>query len=233
VYQNPQPVFEDLRSRYGELYFQYEFENELNFFKLMILGLKDISFFDYPLDFFENTRFLDVGCATGMLIQRMKSLGWEAEGVEICRESAEYGIEKRNADIFVGTLEEAGFPDESFSVVHFSHLIEHVPDPARFLEEVFRILTKRGFAIVTTPNVAGFQAWLFKNEWRSAIADHLTLFSAATLRKMLAKTGFKVLKSVTWGGLAKGAAPTFVKRPADYLAKKLGFGDVVLFFVQK
>ena len=69
VYQNPQPVFEDLRSRYGQLYFQYEFENERSFFNLMILGMKDIRFFDYPPGFFENDRFLDIGCATGMLIE--------------------------------------------------------------------------------------------------------------------------------------------------------------------
>ncbi|HUI69778.1 MAG TPA: class I SAM-dependent methyltransferase, partial [Spirochaetia bacterium] len=44
VYQNPTPVFEDLRRRYGEGYFEYEYENERNFFHLMELGLKDIDF---------------------------------------------------------------------------------------------------------------------------------------------------------------------------------------------
>ena len=90
-----------------------------------------------------------------------------------------------------------------------------------------------GKAIITTPNVKGFQAKVFGTEWRSAIADHLTLFSKKTLRVMLKKAGFKIEKMVTWGRLAKGTVPGFIKKPVDKLAKKFGFGDVVLFLVTK
>ena len=228
VYQNRQPLFDDLKQRYGAGYFAYELENDENFFDLMKRGLEDIRFHDIPLDTFENRRFLDIGCATGMLVVHMRKLGWEAEGIEICEASARYGIEKRNAKIFVGSLEEAAVPDEKFAVVHFSHLIEHVPDPKRFLEQVKRILTKDGMAIITTPNVDGFQTRLYRSRWRSAIADHLTLFSKRTLIRLCREVGFSIEKSVTWGGLAKGMAPAIIKKPADVLAKKLGFGDVVL-----
>ena len=135
-----------------------ELDNDKNFFNLMRLGLGDIHFDGMPEDCFDNRRFLDIGCATGMLVQYMAKKGWQAEGVELCRPSARFGIEKRGVKIFVGTLKEACLPGESFAVVHFSHLIEHVPDPRAFLMEVRRVLTKRGMAVVTTPNVAGFQA---------------------------------------------------------------------------
>ena len=49
------------------------------------------------------------------------------------------------------------------------------------------------------------------------------------LRRMLEGSGFRVLKVVTWGGLAAGTAPPWLKRPADRLAKRWGFGDVMLF----
>jgi ubiquinone/menaquinone biosynthesis C-methylase UbiE len=163
----------------------------------------------------------------------MKNLGWNSKGVEICRESADYGIQNRDVDIFIGPLEKAKFPAEHFAVIHFSHLIEHVPDPKGFLREIHRVLSKRGMVIVTTPNVDGFQARLFGGNWRSAIADHITLFSKTTLGEMLRSVGFKIDKIVTWGGLAKGSAPTCVKRPVDFLAKRFGFGDVVLMSAQK
>jgi SAM-dependent methyltransferase len=233
VFQNPQPVFEDLKTRYGDNYFEYELNNEKNFFNLMKLGLQDIRFFELTAGLDKQKRFLDVGCATGMLLEHLQDLGWTARGVELCRESAEHGIRSRNLDIFIGTLEEAEFPDSFFPVAHFSHLIEHVPDPKAFLAEIHRILVPGGYAVVVTPNIAGLQARLFRERWRSAIADHLTLFSKNTLRKMLASCGFRVLKTVTWGGLAKGSAPGFIKAPADYLAKKLGFGDVVLMLARK
>ena len=99
--------------------------------------------------------------------------------------------------------------------------------------EVHRILVPGGDAVVVTPNIDGLQARLFREKWRSAIADHLTLFSLKTLRKMLAASGFQVLKTVTWGGLAKGSVAGIVKRPVDYLAKRLSFGDVVLMLARK
>lgn len=118
-------------------------------------------------------------------------------------------------------------------MIHFSHLIEHVPDPRGFLREVRRILKPGGFAVITTPNVDGFQARLFKKGWRSAIADHLVLFSRRTLGKVIDESGFQTLRTVTWGGLAVGTAPLVIKKPLDKLAKRFGFGDVVLFLAQK
>jgi hypothetical protein len=87
--------------------------------------------------------------------------------------------------------------------------------------------------VATTPNIDGLQARLFRERWRSAIADHLCLFSKKTLRRLLAASGFRVLKTQTWGGLAAGTAPGWLKRSADLLAKRLGFGDVVLMLVAK
>ena len=231
VYQNPRPVFEDLRDRYGEEYFSYELANEAGFFSLMRMGLRDIRF--QELEPPRPRRFLDVGCATGMLIESMKKEGWDVLGVDICRPSAEYGKRHRGVDIIAGTLTEAALPAGSCGVVHFSHLIEHLPDPRAFLAEVRRVLAPGGYAVITTPNVDGFQARLFGSGWRSAIADHLVLFSRRTLGRLLEGSGFTVKRTVTWGGLAKGTAPDIIKRPADRLAKRLGWGDVVMVLVEK
>lgn len=233
IYQNPQPVLSDIEKRYNEDYFHYESINEDNFFNLMLLGFKDIGLHAAKLKRWKQRLFLDIGCATGKLLRYMKQLGWKVQGVEICKESAEYGRKKRQVPIFAGTLEQARLKKESFSLIHFSHLIEHVVDPYALLEEVRRILKPDGMAVITTPNSSGFQARLLKTHWRSSIADHLFLFSKKNLSQLLNSLHFKIHKVVTWGGLAKGLAPPVIKRPVDYLAKKLGFGDVMLFFVSK
>lgn len=233
VYQDPRPVFEDLRRRYGREYFAYELANEENFFGLMRLGLADIAFDRVTAGMLSPRTFLDVGCATGMLLQWMQGRGWGVQGVDVCRESAEYGERTRGVRIHPGTLAEARFGDGSFAVVHFSHLIEHVDDPRGFLREVRRVLRADGLAVITTPNIAGLQARLFGARWRSAIVDHLVLFSRSTLSRMLAEEGFAVEREVTWGGLAAGTAPAWLKRPADRLAKRWGFGDVMLFLARK
>jgi 2-polyprenyl-3-methyl-5-hydroxy-6-metoxy-1,4-benzoquinol methylase len=137
-------------------------------------------------------------------------------------------MKTRGVVIDVGTLEETRYPDGSFTAVHFSHLIEHVPDPRGFLLEVKRILVPGGVAVIATPNIEGLQARIFRGKWRSAIADHLTLFGVTTLKRLLGETEFSIEKTVTWGGLARGIAPLWVKKPLDFLAKKWGFGDVML-----
>jgi 2-polyprenyl-3-methyl-5-hydroxy-6-metoxy-1,4-benzoquinol methylase len=237
VYQNPRPVFEDVRERYGADYFSYELQNERNFYGLMRLGLGDVRFSERTARFGQDgappRTFLDIGCATGMLIESMRGEGWSVRGVDVCRESAEHGRKLRGVEIFAGTLEEARISDGTFGAIHFSHLIEHVPDPRAFLKEVHRILAPGGCAAITTPNVDGFQARLFGKNWRSAIADHLVLFSRRTLVRLIEEEGFEIERTVTWGGLAVGTAPKIVKFPIDRMAKRFGFGDVVMVLATK
>jgi 2-polyprenyl-3-methyl-5-hydroxy-6-metoxy-1,4-benzoquinol methylase len=233
VYQNPQPLFEDLKGRYGQAYFQYELANEENFHRLMELGLADVDFTGRTAGLPPGRRFLDVGCATGRLLESMRGRGWEVRGVDLCPESAAYAWSHRRVEVFAGTLHEARFDDASFQAVHFSHLIEHVPSPRALLSEVRRILEPEGWAVLTTPNVDGLQARLFRGLWRSAIADHLTLFSVRTLRRLLEDCGFRVLAIQTWGGLAKGTAPAWLKGPVDRWAKRRGHGDVVLMLAHR
>ena len=229
VYQNPRPLYDDLKKRYGDNYFEYEISNQENFFRLMKLGLRDINFNILFKDTLDRKNFLDIGCATGLLLNYMKNKGWNTKGVEICRQSAEYGIKNFGLDIFIGTLEEAGFPDNYFDVVHFSHLIEHVPDPKALLYEVRRIMKKDSHIILTTPNADGFQARFAKEKWRSAIPDHVYLFTKKTMRTLLINTRYRIIKQVSWGGIPVGKRPNFLKRPADRLAKFFNIGDVMLF----
>ena len=147
-------------------------------------------------------------------------------GVYIYQVSAE-------GHIFNGTIEEAGYRDNQFSVIHSSHLIEHLTNPSDYITEAFRILKPGGLLITTTPNTRSLQAWLFGKNWRSAIADHMYLFSDKTLSSLLLSNGFKIITIKTWGGIAAGMAPGFIKKPLDFLAKKFGFGDVVVILAKK
>ena len=138
VYQNPQPVQRDLLERYGDEYYRYEIENESQFHKLMQLGLRDIQFGKIERSMDGVRSFLDIGCATGMLIESMKARGWQEQGVEVCRPAAEHGIRERGVRIHIGTLEQATFPDASFDVVFCDHGAMTFSDPYRTVPEAAR-----------------------------------------------------------------------------------------------
>ena len=232
VLQNPQPVFKDISNRYDKEYFDYEIKNEEAFFSLMFMALSDIGF--DSLDFSGlPKKILDIGCATGKFLYEFKNKGWDVAGIEICKEAAEYGNNHRNVSIYNCTLEKAAFPEKSFSVIHASHLIEHLNDPVSFLKEVYRILHDKGFFIIVTPNIDSFQNFIFKSGWRSAIPDHLFLYSLKTLEKICSNNGFTIIKNGTWGGIPAGKAPGVIKKIFDNFAKKTGCGDVMVALFSK
>jgi len=239
---NPQPVKDEIIARYsstfGKDYLSYELENEAAFLNLQRLALKDAGFYKLEKALLanaangEHSSVLDVGCATGALLAFLRDRGWRVTGVEISP-CAEYALKTRNLDVRNLPLEESKFSSGSFDAVLASHLIEHLNDPLSFLTETYRVLKNGGRVFITTPNISGFQARLYGGRWRSAIFDHLYLFSVRTLTKLLKSAGFKIEKVSTWGGLAAGLAPSWLKKPADFLAKCLGFGDVMIVRAKK
>jgi 2-polyprenyl-3-methyl-5-hydroxy-6-metoxy-1,4-benzoquinol methylase/ribosomal protein S27E len=238
VQMNPQPEKTAVAGRYqdghGKDYLSYELANEAPFLRLQELALQDAGLEEIEAELEGRTpgnraqkRVLDIGCATGALLEKLQTRGWKCAGVEISP-SAEYARQKRGLEVQSVPLEECHFPPASFDLVLASHLIEHLNDPAAFVTEVRRVLSPGGYFLVTTPNIAGFQARLFHGRWRSAIFDHLYLFSIKTLSRLLRERGFEIQRVRTWGGLAAGVAPRPLKALADRLAKKCGFGDVML-----
>jgi 2-polyprenyl-3-methyl-5-hydroxy-6-metoxy-1,4-benzoquinol methylase len=235
VQMNPQPdkaeVHQRYRKAFGKDYLFYELENEAAFLALQRLALSDSGFekLEKALMLPPDNRpgVLDIGCATGALLAHLRDRGWRVTGVEISP-CAEYARNERNLDVRSLPLEENHFPPESFNVVLASHLIEHLNNPRSFLDETRRILKPGGCVFITTPNIRGFQARLMGSRWRSAIFDHLYLFSTRTLKAMLKETGFAVEGVHTWGGLAAGLAPPWLKKTADRAVKLLGNGDVMI-----
>ncbi|HCC36876.1 MAG TPA: class I SAM-dependent methyltransferase, partial [Treponema sp.] len=234
--RNPQPEAADVLRRYAQTYggdyLGYELANEESFLRLQLCALRDTGFEGLEKELFAGMaaappRVLDIGCATGALLERLKERGWRVCGVEISP-SGEYARAERGLEVSSLPLEENCFSEGSFDVILASHLIEHLNAPAPFVGEVYRLLKPGGHFFVTTPNIAGFQARLFAGCWRSAIFDHLYLFSVRTLAAMLESAGFVIECVRTWGGLAEGAAPRWLKKIADRMVKPLGAGDVMI-----
>ena len=240
VQMNPQPSPADVQRRYGQSfggdYLAYELKNEAAFLDLQKLALADADFDRIERELMDRgggaPAVLDVGCATGALLAFLRDRGWRATGVEISP-SADYAREQRGLDVRRRSLEDCQFPAETFDLALASHLIEHLNDPGAFFREIGRVMRPGAYLMLTTPNISGFQARLMGDRWRSAIFDHLYLFSVRTITAMLKVNGFITEGICTWGGLAAGIAPMPIKVFADRAAKVLGVGDVMLVRARK
>jgi 2-polyprenyl-3-methyl-5-hydroxy-6-metoxy-1,4-benzoquinol methylase len=171
---------------------------------------------------------LEIGCATGALLSSFAEAGWIAGGIEVGPSMAAYARSEFGLDVAEGTIETARPEAGRFDAVIATHLIEHLNEPRTFLAEARRALRADGRLYLVTPNSDGLQAVLMGERWRSAIRDHLYLFSARTLKALLSSEGFRVEYSGTWGGWPAGMRPSFLKRPLDAMAKRHGWGDVMV-----
>ncbi|MBN2875244.1 MAG: methyltransferase domain-containing protein [Spirochaetales bacterium] len=230
IRQEPQPAEEAILARYDDEYLEYETARHLEYRQISLLSLSEAGLSPSDaVDAMGHPRsMLEIGCATGALLSSFASEGWDTIGVEVGASLAAYARGTFGLDVRTGTIASAGFPDQRFDVVVATHLIEHLNKPRAFLGEVRRVLKPDGVLYLITPNADGLQALIMRSAWRSAIGDHLYLFSCRTLSAMLAVEGFVVEYTGTWGGWPAGMAPTCLKKPLDAMAKRLGRGDVMI-----
>ena len=153
--------------------------------------------------FSQGGTLLDVGCGEGTFLQLAEKNGWKTNGTEVSSYAARYAAGVSGADIFCGELHDARYPENSFDVVTVWHVLEHVRDPKRYLEEIQYILKPDGLLVIAVPNLNNLvmqiayriikrrKLKLFSKDEKEV---HLYHFSAQTIKAYLDKTGFECLR---------------------------------------
>ncbi len=105
---------------------------------------------------------LDAGCGEGALSVMMAMKGANVTGVDLSRpnieEAKKYAAANGvNITFAIGDLEELPFPDNSFDTVVCSHVLEHIPNFDKGLQELARVARKKViFAVPTALNCLSF-----------------------------------------------------------------------------
>lgn len=137
-------------------------------------------------------RLLDVGCAGGSYLHRLRQWGWNVIGVEPSVTGAEQA-RSLGLDIRQGQVEDAGFPDGFFDVARLNHALEHLTDPKRTLREIHGILKSDGILYVTLPNTGSLNFWLFQENWYGLDPPrHVISYCPRTLGFLCSATRFEI-----------------------------------------
>lgn len=138
-------------------------------------------------------RVLDVGCGPGHLLARFQRQGWSCVGTEIAAAAASIPRERYGLDVRVGNVENLALPEASFDAVVSWHTLEHMNDPAAVLDEIARVLTPGGVALISVPNFASPEAQGKPSAWfHLDVPRHLYHFPAPVLRAQLERRGFTI-----------------------------------------
>jgi 2-polyprenyl-3-methyl-5-hydroxy-6-metoxy-1,4-benzoquinol methylase len=139
-------------------------------------------------------RVLDIGCASGLFLDAMRSRGWETHGVELVEHAAALARERLGLDVRTGALRETGYSAAWFDAVTMWDVLEHVPDPLGELREIWRILKPGGILALRIPDVSSPEARFFGDYWVGLDAPrHLYVFSPTTIAAMLRRAGLQVI----------------------------------------
>jgi SAM-dependent methyltransferase len=176
-------------------------------------------------------RLLDVGCATGALLEEARAEGFEVMGVELGLASSTYARERLGLPVLTGDFLEARLPEASFDVVTLYEVIEHLLDPLAILREVRRVLRPGGLLALSTPNRASLTGRALGSRWWpiNCPEEHIHLFTPGTVREVLRRAGLEVadlrtsgLDPLTWVRALRGREGGWASCASDRQAVRGG-----------
>lgn len=149
--------------------------------------------FERELKFFSRAcpsgAVLDVGCSTGGFLYQLQRrfpgvyrvAGTDASGPALDY-AASQGIPVHRGD-FLGL----DFGGQKFDAITFWAVLEHLAEPARFLERARALLNPAGVCIVLVPNYKSLAIRLLGGRYRYVYEQHLNYFDRGTLKKLMAR----------------------------------------------
>lgn len=157
-------------------------------FHSFLIALDSLAFAGLPRG--RDSRVLDVGCGSGVLVYALGLAGVRTSlGVDPFA-PADRDLDS-GARVVRRDLSEV---EGTFDLVTFHHSFEHVPDPGRSLADAQRVLAPGGRILVRMPTVSSAAYEEYGADWVQLDAPrHLTVFSREGMAKLAERHGLRVV----------------------------------------
>jgi SAM-dependent methyltransferase len=192
----PLPTVEELEHRYSHDYYSVEkplyiehTTEDLEWWELVYAERYDLFESLLPAD---RRRVLDVGSGPGFFLLAGKRRGWDPVGLDPSKQASGHsrGLGLETVEAFLNEDVARGLG--SFDLVNLSEVLEHLPDPAKTLGQIERMLSAGGLVSVVVPNdynpfqhalrtACGFHPW-----W-VAPPHHINYFTFESLTRLLSR----------------------------------------------
>lgn len=144
---------------------------------------------------------LEVGCMHGLLLTELRKHGIKVSGVELDPEAVKY-CQARGLDVTQSSIEnhlkKAG---SKHDVIVLSHVIEHIVDPKKQLQELNKRMSDNSRLVLITPNSLARSRSTFGKFWGYwQVPVHINHFNKYSMEKLLKDSGFKVTDLKFYGG---------------------------------
>jgi 2-polyprenyl-3-methyl-5-hydroxy-6-metoxy-1,4-benzoquinol methylase len=166
----------------------------------------------------EGARILDVGCGSGLLGSVLRERGNEVWGIDSASEVSGKASARLDrfavADLTDLDAVRSVLADETFDVVMFADVLEHLYDPIGVLRSYTEFLRPDGAVLISVPNVALWWSRFALLAGRFPYRDtgtldktHIRFFTKANLLRALTDAGLEPLRLDVTPGLARPFVP--------------------------
>jgi SAM-dependent methyltransferase len=141
---------------------------------------------------------LDVGAATGDMVNIACEMGYQAEGIELSKFAIARAKELYNIDLkqlFLNEIE-----SNSFQIVHLNHVFEHFNDPLTELNHLNRILVDNGILYIEIPyqfhlmERIKYKFFSKPRPFTLHSIHHPYFYTPGTIKSMVINSGFEIIK---------------------------------------
>ena len=143
-----------------------------------------------------NSKFLDVGCGAGYTMQKVtEDLNCDCVGID--PDPGAHGVGRYTKEmvqsnkILQGFAENLPSRDKEFDVVFSSHVLEHVNDEQKSLQEMKRVLKDDGVLIIGMPSATMTWISFFSQLF---LLTHIRIYEF--IKGLFSKNVFKLLKRI-------------------------------------
>ena len=134
----------------------------------------------------------EIGAAYGFFLDVARLSFARVSGIDLSRDAALYASEVVGVPVAAGDFLEHP-PQGPFDAVCMWDTVEHLAQPALYIEQVAALLRPGGILAITTGDIGSPLARWRKDKWRQIHPpSHLHYFSKRSLRWLLAKHGFEI-----------------------------------------
>jgi len=142
-----------------------------------------------------GARLIEIGSGMGHLVAQLEDT-FETVGVDLNHWAVKESKSIVNKSFLqTASAQELPFTNHSFNVVIIKHIVEHLPDPAKAINEIGRVTEKDGILILATPNLGSLLKPWKGGKWIGyQDPTHISLKEPQEWLKLIQDAGFELIR---------------------------------------
>lgn len=215
IYLSPRPKYNQhfIDAAYASY---YQFVDNLTLNEETIVRHSNVELFKKELAYIGQfdklkTAVLDIGSGMGTFLYVARQHYAEAVGLDVSKKMAAFVEKQLGIKIHLQQFQDFNYP-KKFSLIHMSHVLEHIPNPNEWLQKAKSLLEKNGILVINVPNKFSlgrlFQHFLYKmkikrqfsSSWKdpARTPDHLFEPTIPAMKYLLKKNGYRIIEYYTY-----------------------------------